>query len=167
MAKQHGTDAKRGKGFAAYLDLLDTADWMRDHMTRQLSVLGTTMTHFRVLDLLQREGPRHLQAISDRFRCSKQNMSWVIEEMVKAGLVRRELPAPPRRVPADAKSGRNYIPRGRRVVPIHLTPAGERELGRILPKHLKMVRDQMENLSDQEQRNYIRLSRKMRGDASA
>lgn len=149
---------KQGPAFLVYLELLDLADWLRDLMARDLAWRGLTVMQFQVLALLQREGPKHLQVLADRFQCSKQNMSWVIDEMEKKNWLRRD---PQRKHPKTAA-----LPMerklGRRTVPIYVTPEGERLIARLFPRHGKIVRGLMAALDDSEQQTIARLSRKLR-----
>jgi hypothetical protein len=43
----------------AYLDLIDTADWLRGELRVPLESFDLTMGEFRLLEMLNREGARH------------------------------------------------------------------------------------------------------------
>lgn len=48
---------KTQQAFATYIDLMDTAEWFRERMSRQLASFDLTMPQFRVLELLYHGGP--------------------------------------------------------------------------------------------------------------
>ncbi len=44
------------RAFRAYTDLLDTAEWIKAEMHEPLELFGLTMSGFRLLEVLDREG---------------------------------------------------------------------------------------------------------------
>ena len=82
---------KSSRAFAAYVDLLDTADWLREKMSRQLKTWNLTMMQFRVMETIHREGPQYQQELSRKFGCSKQNVGQVVNSLVGCGCLRVEV----------------------------------------------------------------------------
>ncbi len=56
MSNQRTQKEKTLLAFRAYLDLLDTAEWLRGYMRAPLESFDLTMGGFRLLELLYREG---------------------------------------------------------------------------------------------------------------
>jgi hypothetical protein len=50
---------KTQRAMQAYLDLIDTADWLRGELRVPLESFDLTMGEFRLLEMLNREGARH------------------------------------------------------------------------------------------------------------
>lgn len=155
--------SERGKterAFAAYLDLLDAADAMKEKMTSQLYNFDLTLLEFRILVALRWEGPLYQQQLSRLFRCSKQNVRRVLRRLMGAGWVKQEAAILPKR-PSSPKSRK-----GRTVMLAELTREGVVKLGLIFPKHVKVVKAEMKALEGREQKRLSRLCRKLKeGDA--
>ena len=158
---------KTRRAFAAYLDLMDAGDWLREGMSQQLASFDLTMMQFRVLETLYHDGPQYQQALSRKFRCSKQNVAFVIKSLARRGWVRSK--ASRLGVTSAAgwvnPSGAASVKRpaqGRRIVLVELTPAGRRLIANVYPKHAKVVKAEMRALEGREQRTLSRLCRKLR-----
>lgn len=90
MATRHADErVKTGRALRACVDLLDTADWLEERMSRQLENFDLTLMEFRVLETLQREGPMYQQALSRKFKCSKQSVAFVLKRLLEEGWIRR------------------------------------------------------------------------------
>lgn len=90
MTTRHADEKTRAsRAFRAYVDLMDTADWLRERMSRQLETFDMTMMEFRVLETLHRKGPQYQQALSRKFRCSKQNVAHVVKRLEEEGWIWR------------------------------------------------------------------------------
>jgi DNA-binding MarR family transcriptional regulator len=188
MARQIiGARGKTVRAFDAYLDLIDAADWIRDEMSRQLNSWDLTFMQFRVLESIYRHGPQYQQAISHRFRCSRQSVQCVIQALERSGCIRRapsylpavpsgeashrraqgllkrdELDAPVRKTVRVARGGER---RGRKIVLLRLTPEGKDLIAHVFPKHAKVVKSHMRVLDGREQVTLSRLCRKLwKGD---
>ncbi len=121
--------------YNAYKSLMDTADWLRDEMGRQLATFDLGMSEFQVLEMVYHEGPKHKRAIAERMGFSDQACGWVIARLEAEGWVRRsESTLPP--------EGWRAKPVGRRIVLVNLTEAGEKLIANVFPKHVKLVRSE-------------------------
>jgi DNA-binding MarR family transcriptional regulator len=80
---------KAKRAYQAYVDLRDTADWLGDLLSMQLDHFGLTMKEYRVMERIFWRGPQYQQDLSRRFRCSKQNVGWVIKRLEYLGRVVR------------------------------------------------------------------------------
>jgi len=150
----------KGKvAYSAYKDLMDTADWLREQITRQLANLDLGMSEFNVLELVYHEGPKHKRAIAERLGFSDQACGWVIARLEAEGWVTRSEGSLPPEGPRAKKVGR-------RIVLVHLTEEGERLIARVFPKHVKLIRSELRVLEGREQRTLGRICQKLRrGDA--
>jgi MarR family transcriptional regulator, 2-MHQ and catechol-resistance regulon repressor len=163
--------ARTSRAYVAYQDLLDTADWLRDMMSRQLASFDLTMTQYRVLETLYRDGPQYQQALSRKFECNKQIMARVIKRLEEGGCVQREGPrltgvADEAPAQADAGEEDKGPSKDRRIILVRLTPEGEELIANVIPKHAKVVRAEMRALDGRQQLKLSLLCRRLRaGDA--
>jgi len=156
---------RRQRAFRAYLDLLDTADWMRREVRGQMEVLQLTVDGFRVLEMLHREGPTTTVAFCEQRRCSRQGMVRLIRPLQKRGWVQcSAVTLPPVELSESrrAKRLRGQPRRGRQVGQISLTPAGSKFMGMALPRHAKLVFALMRALDGREQESLSQTCRKLR-----
>ena len=153
------------RAFRAYLDLLDTAQWLRDELRGQLAGLGLDLLGFRVLETLYRNGPMEVVEVALERGCPVTMAHKLVSRMKTSGWVRcdvmRRHPAkiPITRIPI-ARRGKELL--GRRVSVVRLTPLGRRLTGTVLPKHQKVVKALMRALDGREQETLNMLCRKLR-----
>jgi MarR family 2-MHQ and catechol resistance regulon transcriptional repressor len=119
----------------------------------RLAAFGTiddlTPTQFGVLETLHHLGPLCQGELSAKLLKSTGNMTLVLDNLEKRGLVRRA------REIDD-----------RRMIKLHLTPEGEETIQRVFPQHLKSIVAAFEMLSADEQLELGRLCKKLgRGKA--
>ena len=103
-----------------------------------------TISQFGVLEVLHHLGPVCQGTLSQKMLKSTGNMTLVLDNLEKHGLVRR------------VRSLED-----RRMVMIELTPAGEERISRIMPEHVAVIVDEMSILSPEEQAELGRLSKKL------
>jgi DNA-binding MarR family transcriptional regulator len=160
---------KTQRAFRAYLDLLDTADWMRAKLRPTLEAFDITMAGFRLLEMLYREGDVSRPAAAERFQWRRQNLNVIIAGLESRGWVKLTVMA---YAPVEIKESelpkvKRGTPRqGRRVDVISLTPLGKKFIGNVVPRHAKIVKAFMRALEGREQEGLSRACRKLReGDA--
>ena len=102
------------------------------------------MGQFGVLEALLHLGPMTQCVLGEKLLRSGGNITLVIDNLEKHGLVRRE------RQTED-----------RRTIVIHLTPKGMRLIKRVFPAHAKMILKEMSQLEPKEQEDLRRLCRKL------
>ena len=160
---------KTKRAFGAYLDLVDTADWIRKELAGPLAAFGLTMNEFRLLAMLYRDGPMTLGEAAEKRGCNRQNMHVMMARMKGWEWVRWDIVTYPAVEIKDSRlpKGRRGKARvGRRVGMISLAPAGEKLVGSVLPRQAKVVKSMMRALHGREQLTLSRLCRKLRkGDA--
>jgi DNA-binding MarR family transcriptional regulator len=165
MAPKARQKEKTRRAFRAYFDLIDTADWLKNELRGQLESFDVTYSGLRVLEMLYREGRMAMGDVARARQCNRQNMDVIVTRLEERGWVRRALFRLP---PVEIKE--SLIPRarrgqprlGRRIAVVKLTPAGEKFVGNILPRHAKVVKAFMRALMGREQLSLSRLCNKLR-----
>jgi MarR family 2-MHQ and catechol resistance regulon transcriptional repressor len=105
---------------------------------------GITTSQLGILEALFHLGPMCQRALGDKLLRSGGNITMVIDNLEKHGLVERV------RQKED-----------RRMIMIHLTPTGRKLISRVLPLHAKDVVKEMSRLTASEQEELRRLCRKL------
>ena len=151
---------KTDRAFHAYIDLLDAAEYMRARVYDQLTFYGLTMNGFRVLELLEREGPMRATVMAERCQWNRQNLDVVVRRLDAKGWVKSEL-AP---AALDRTSGNRHVraKAGRPVAVLRLTAEGLSFIERFLPRHGKVVKAYMRALEGREQQTLSYLCRKLK-----
>jgi MarR family 2-MHQ and catechol resistance regulon transcriptional repressor len=156
---------KTQRAFRAYLDLIDTAKWMRGELRGQLESFDLTMGGFRVLEMLYRKGPVSVPVAAARRGCKRQNLDVIIAQLEERGWVGRTMvtyPAAEIQESHIPKARRGQPRAGRRVGVVSLTRLGRKFIGNVFPRHAKMVKALMRALGGREQESLSRLCRKLR-----
>ena len=156
---------KTQRAWGAYLDLIDTADWIRKELRGPLQTFGLSMEEFRLLVMLYRDGPLTISIAAKMRERNRQNMHVTIMRAEEFGWVRRSIV---RLRPVEIKESR--LPKARRGKPrtgrqvgvVSLTPLGEKLIGSVLPRQAKVVKSLMRALHGREQKSLSRLCRKLR-----
>lgn len=132
----------------AYITLTRATNTLGADLANQLEAEGLTTSQFGTLEALHHLGPLCQHAIAEKLLKSGGNITLVIDNLEKQGWVRRE-------------RGKD----DRRMVRVHLTPAGRRRIAKILPPHVEAIVKTMSRLTAAEQEELRRLCRKLgRGD---
>ena len=156
---------KTQRAFRAYMDLLDTADWIKGELRGPLMSFDLAMGEFRLLELLYREGALFISDIARRRRVHRAGVEVTIARLARRGWVGQKVVALP---PVElerahlAKSRREERRQGRRIKAIGLTKSGKKFIGNVLPRHSKVVKALMRALDGREQETMSRLCRKLR-----
>jgi MarR family 2-MHQ and catechol resistance regulon transcriptional repressor len=128
----------------AYIKLARAAAAAEASINRHLADVGLTTSQFGVLEALWHLGPLSLGQLADKILKSSGNLTLVVDNLVKRGLVTR------------SRSDRD-----RRVVTAVLTPEGESAIAELFPRHVERVVSAFEGLSATEQETLARLCRKL------
>jgi DNA-binding MarR family transcriptional regulator len=159
---------RRQRAFRAYLDLIDTADWLKREMRAPLDAFDLTMQDFRVMEMLYGDGALTTPDIARRIGRLRQNVEVITARLQERGWVGRKMVSLPpveferAHVSKAEQEGRE----GRRVSVVGLTASGKKLMGTVLPRHAKVVRALMRVLDAREQDSISKVCRKLRrGDA--
>ena len=126
------------------IKLTRATDSVMARMFRRGTLGDITPTQFGVLEALLHLGPLCQGEISNKLLRSGGNITLVIDNLEKHGLVRRE---------RDADD--------RRLVRVSLTKEGEALIGRIFPEHVKVIAEEMNTLTADEQKQLGALCKKL------
>ena len=165
MGRRPTQKERRDRAFRAYLDLLDTAEWMKSQMRGQLELFDMTYAGLRVLEMLYREGRMAMADVARARQHARPNLEVIVRRLEEHGWVRREfrrLPPVKRRESRIPKRLRGKPRVGRRVAMVGLTPAGAEFVGNVLPRHAKVVKAFMRALGGREQKTLSRICGKLR-----
>ena len=110
---------------------------------RDIQRYGLTQAQFAVLEVLYHKGPMPLCAIGAKLLVTSGNITYVADQLEKAGYIRRE------RSPED-----------RRVVLAHVRPKGLALMLRVFPRHAARIGEVARALGPREQADLARLLKK-------
>jgi len=137
----HGTPEEQ-RALNAFIKLMRATDSVSAELTRQIGEAGLTMGQFGVLESLLHLGPMCLGDLGTKLLRSGSNLTTVVGNLEKQGLVRR-------------------TPRAtdRRVVDVDLTPKGRRMIAGLFPAHARRITRIFSTLSATQQRQLGDLCR--------
>ena len=128
----------------AFIKLTRAADSLMARLAQRGTLCDLTPSQFGVLESLYHLGPMCQGEVSAKILRSTGNMTLVLDNLEKRGLVRRE---------------RNLD--DRRMVTISLTEAGREVISRILPRQIAAIVEEMSVLTPEEQAMLGRVCRKL------
>src|ERR1051326_1930482 len=141
--KFKGTSAQE-RALSAYVKLERAASAAFAYARIGLEEAGLTLSQFAVLEALYHVGSQTLGDLARRILTSSGNLTLVIDNLKKRGLVKRE------------QQGKD-----KRFVLAAITPAGARLIKRIFPEHARRITDMMGRLTPEEQEKLGDLCRKL------
>ena len=145
-----GSDDEK-RALSAYINLLRATESLSALLSQDLAERGLTISQFGALEALYHLGPMCQRALGEKLLKSSGNITLVVDNLVKRGLVRRE------RGEGD-----------RRYVTIHLTDEGQRLITDVFPKHAATITRLMNRLEPAELETLRALCRKLgKGEESA
>lgn len=134
----------QSKAMTAFSQFIWASEIVRARLFALLSSHGLTASQFGVLDALYHLGPRSQKQLGYHILKSGGNITLVVDNLEKVGLVRRE------RSDSD-----------RRVMIVHITAMGKDLFSRILPVTVESIDEVMRNLSSSELEELGRLCVKL------
>src|SRR4029077_12849665 len=117
-------------------------DALERHSRASITRFGLGTTEFGVLEVLYHKRELPVCEVQRRILVESSSTTYVVDKLVKRGLVRRR------------HSGKD-----RRVVLLRLTPSGRRLIGGIFPTHARAIHHAVAALRPREQAQAIRLLR--------
>jgi MarR family 2-MHQ and catechol resistance regulon transcriptional repressor len=127
-----------------WIKLSRAADAFGARLAQCGTLNGLTVSQFGVLESLHHLGPMHQNVLGVKLLRSDSNVTMVVDNLEKRGLVQRQ------RDPAD-----------RRAIIVFLTDAGRALIEQIFPPHVAAVVREMSVLTPEEQEMLGRLCRKL------
>jgi DNA-binding MarR family transcriptional regulator len=149
----------------AYMDLIDTADWLRGELRVPLESFDLTMGELRLLELLNRRGALTTLDVMRARKAKRQNVRRMVNRLEKRGWVgQRIVTLPPVGFEDShkAKSQKSEQRTGKLIGVVGLTAAGKNFMLDVLPRHSKLVKSLFCVLDPREQRSMVRTCRKLR-----
>lgn len=142
---RHDVSAAEQRALSAYIALMRAAQLVTLRVHRHLDAFGLTLGQFAVLEALVHGGPLRQHALAGRILTSAGNLSVVLTNLQKRGLIRREAD------PAD-----------RRGTVVHATAKGAGLISDIFPAHAARIARAFATLSTAEQAALRRLCRQLK-----
>ena len=128
----------------AYIKLVRAAETVTARINRNLASADLTVSQFGVLEALYHKGSLCQRDIAKKILKSTGNITMVIDNLEKRGLVRRERAA-----------------EDRRYITISITEKGTELIAELFPLQAASITDEMGGLTDEEQAELGRLCRKL------
>jgi MarR family 2-MHQ and catechol resistance regulon transcriptional repressor len=144
MATRYQGTPHEVRALNTFIKLTRAAESVAARLSGGLTDAGLTESQFGALEALYHLGPLHQRELGAKLLRSSGNITMVVDNLEKRGLVRRE------RGVAD-----------RRFITVHLTEAGRRLIARIFPRHAARIAAELAVLAPQEQEELGRLCRKL------
>jgi MarR family 2-MHQ and catechol resistance regulon transcriptional repressor len=143
-----GTKYKGSKKEVRALDtlikLVRAAESVSGRVEARLSALGLTVSQFGVLEALLHLGPLYQKDLGRKILKSGGNVTMVVDNLEKRGLVKRV---------RDEEDRRHYA--------VRLTANGRRMIDAFFPEHVARVVEEMNILTQKEQEELGRLCKKV------
>lgn len=128
----------------AYIKLLRAAESVTARLAQELRHDNLTISQFGSLEALLHLGPMSQRELGHKLLKSSGNITMVIDNLEKRGLVQRQ---------RDTQD--------RRVMTVHLTADGRHLIETIFPRHVDDIVTEMAPLAPEEQETLGRLCRKV------
>ncbi len=138
-----GTPAQE-RALSAYVKLERAAGAAFAYARVGLEEEGLTLSQFAVLEALYHLGPLFLGDLARRILTSSGNLTLVVDNLQKRGLVKRK------------QQGKD-----KRFILASITPAGSKLIARIFPEHARRITEVMARLKPEEQERLGDLCRKL------
>jgi len=142
----HGTP-RQERALSAYVKLLRASETVHSEATRTLAGEGLSASQFAVLEALYHVGPMCLSELADKILKTSGNLTMVVGNLQKNGLVTRQQSV-----------------EDRRFISVAITEKGRRLMARVFPVHLERIVELMNRLSPAQQDELARLCRKLGKD---
>ncbi|MCC7138843.1 MAG: MarR family transcriptional regulator [Planctomycetes bacterium] len=142
MGTRHQGPADEVLALDVFVKLVRATEAVSDRVHGHLRADRLTVSQFGVLEALLHLGPMCQKELGSKLLRSGGNVTMVVDNLEKRGLVRRE-----RR------------PENRKFVTVHLTEEGRALVRRVFPRHVEAVVRELSILSAAEQETLGRLLR--------
>jgi MarR family transcriptional regulator, 2-MHQ and catechol-resistance regulon repressor len=136
--------AARTPASEAYRSLLAAAASVAGRVRRRLAEHGLVASRFRTLCALRQAGPLCPHDIADRLCQTRGNVTMILDDLERLGLVERRREGP-----------------NRRYVAVHLTPKGRRRAASLDSRHAKAVAEELKGLGARDLEALAALCRRL------
>jgi MarR family 2-MHQ and catechol resistance regulon transcriptional repressor len=129
---------------STYVKLMRAAESLTARVHKHLSSVGLTISQFGVLEALYHVGPLSQRDLGLKILRSSGNITLVIDNLEKRGLVKRK---------RDRADRRFFI--------VHLTDKGQKLIRKIFPPHAALIANEMSVLNATDQKILGELCKKV------
>jgi MarR family 2-MHQ and catechol resistance regulon transcriptional repressor len=143
MKHFHGT-ARQERALDTFIKLQRAADTLDSFLMPQVESSGVTPSQFGVLEALYHIGPLCLGELARKLLKTGGNLTMVVGNLQKRGLVTRT---------RQAADKRFYL--------VSITEKGRKLIAQVFPEHVERIVAAMSALSHAEQKSLAALSRKL------
>ena len=150
MGTHHRGTEREKKALDAYIKLLRASDSLAAALAPQVHAAGLTFSQFGCLEALFHLGPLCPREIGRKLLRSPGNVTTLLDNLERAGMVRRV---------RDRED--------RRYVTVHLTDAGRSLMRGLFPRHANRVAFLLSSLTSGEISDLARICKKLGLAASA
>ena len=144
MATRHKGSQEEIKALDAYIKLMRAAESVSARLAPHLSRSGLTVSQFGALEALYHLGPLCQRDLGKKILKSGGNITMVVDNLEKRGLVER----------VRAEDDRRYIT-------VNLTRQGRKLIAELFPRHASAIREEMGVLSLAELEKLGRLCKRV------
>jgi MarR family 2-MHQ and catechol resistance regulon transcriptional repressor len=128
----------------AYIKLVRAADAVSGRLEAHFSALGLTVSQFGALEALHHLGPLYQKDLAKKILKSTGNITVVVDNLEKSGLVERV---------RDEEDRRHYF--------VRITARGRNLIAKFMPGHVARIVKELGILTKAEQGELARLCRKV------
>ncbi|MDP6364659.1 MAG: MarR family transcriptional regulator [Nitrospinota bacterium] len=144
MGSRYRGSKSEARALSAVINLVRAGESVMGRLNGQFAGLAITQSQFSVLDAIFHLGPLSQRELGEKIFRTSGNVTMVVDNLERGGMVRRE------RDLGD-----------RRRVAVRLTAKGKNTIRELLPRRVAAIRDEMAALSAAEQDELRRLCRKL------
>jgi MarR family 2-MHQ and catechol resistance regulon transcriptional repressor len=144
MGTRYAGTKEEKRALNVFIKLIRAGQSLSGRMEAHFSELGLTVSQFGVLEALFHLGPLNQKSLAAKILKSTGNITMVIDNLEKRGLVKRT---------RDEKDRRHYS--------VGITRKGSGLIASFFPKHVARIVEEMSVLSGAEQEELGRLCKKV------
>jgi MarR family 2-MHQ and catechol resistance regulon transcriptional repressor len=144
MRKNLQPNKEAVRALSTYVKLMRAAESVTARIHRHLASLGLTLSQFATLEALYHLGPLSQREIGQKILRSSGNITMVIDNLEKRGLVQRK----------RSETDRRYFI-------VHLTHGGHAFISKIFPPHADVIAKELNTLTAAEQDTLGSLCKKL------
>src|SRR3954451_2046174 len=135
---------KTGQALDTFVKLMRAANSVSTATNARLAQADLTVSQFAVLEVLYHAGPLCLTEIANKILTTGGNLTLVVKNLEKRGLVQRKQSAD-----------------DRRFFSLHLTSRGKNLIAEVFPKQAAQITRVIGRLSEEEQLELARICKKL------
>jgi MarR family 2-MHQ and catechol resistance regulon transcriptional repressor len=144
MPSRHKGSSRQRRALAAYINLLRATNAVTSQSMKNLDAHGLTPSQFAVLEALYHVGPMCLSDLARKILRTSGNLTMVVDNLEKSGMVRRIQNS-----------------QDRRFISVEITEKGSKLIAAIFPEHAAQIAELMSRLTADEQNTLRELCRKL------